>query len=155
RDALADPLGEDLRVRDEEVVAHELDLRSQRTSELAPALPVLLSEAVLDRHQGIGLRPLLVHRDELVRALRATPRLLEDVLLPVVELARRHVEGERDLAACLVAGGADRVYDRVETFLVRLQVGSEAALVAHGGAPALLLEERLQVVEDLDSRAQR
>ena len=66
-----------------------------------------------------------------------------------------HVEGERDLLARLVAGGGDRLEDHLDAFLVRLDVGREAALVADRRGVALLLERALERVEGLGARAQR
>ena len=73
-DPFVDPLGQDLRVGDEEVVADELDLGAEGLREVPPAVPVLLAEAVLDGDDGIGLHPLLVHRDHLVGGLRSRRR---------------------------------------------------------------------------------
>src|SRR6185436_11037137 len=55
RDALAHALLQDLRVRDEEVVSDELDLRTEALGQLAPAAPVVLREAVLDRYDRIAV----------------------------------------------------------------------------------------------------
>src|SRR3546814_1966165 len=47
-DALADALGEALRVGDEDVVADELHLAAEALGERRPAVPIVLAHAVLD-----------------------------------------------------------------------------------------------------------
>ena len=51
-DAALDALGDDLRVGDEQIVADQLDPTAQRLGERAPAIPVVLGHAVLDRRIG-------------------------------------------------------------------------------------------------------
>ena len=74
--------------------------------------------------------------------------------LLVVELGGSHVEGDADLLARLVAGGGDGVHDVVQGVLVGLHLRSEAALVAEAGVQALLLQDVLQGVVDLDASLQ-
>src|SRR5512135_544252 len=64
-DALRDPLPQDRRIGDEDVIPHDLDLLSQRVREHLPAFPVILGETVLDRHDRVLAAKVLVERDEL------------------------------------------------------------------------------------------
>ena len=74
--------------------------------------------------------------------------------LLVVELGGSHVEADADLLARLVAGGGDGVHDVLEGVLVGLHLRGEAALVAEAGVQALLLQDVLQGVVDLDASVQ-
>ena len=73
----------------------------------------------------------------------------------MVELGRRRVDGQRDVAAGGEPGLADRLHDQVERRPVVLEVRREAALVAHAGRQAVLLEHRLERVVGLHAPAQR
>src|SRR5579872_1537627 len=151
RDALLDPLPEDLLVRDEDVVAHELDPRAVLPGEGGPALPVILGEAVLDRDDRILGEPLLVALPELGRGhLRLG---LREALAPVAavlpELGGGAVEGERDLVAGLPPRLLDRLEEELEDGVVVLGARREAALVAHARREAFPFQDLLQVVEDL------
>ncbi len=73
----------------------------------------------------------------------------------MVELGRGRVDGQRDVAARGEPGLADRLDDQVERGPVVLQVRREAALVAHAGGQAVLLEHRLERVVGLRAPAQR
>src|SRR3546814_6218890 len=53
-DALADALGEALRVGDEDVVADELHLAAEALGERRPAVPIVLAHAVLDGEDGVA-----------------------------------------------------------------------------------------------------
>jgi hypothetical protein len=64
------------------------------------------------------------------------------------------VERERHLLARLQAGRLDRLHDERERLLVRGEVRRVAALVAHAGRGALLLQHALERVEDLGAVAQ-
>ena len=62
---------------------------------------------------------------------------------------------EHDVAACLVAGLADRGHDELERGVRRRQVRRKAALVADIGVVAGLLQFAAQGVEDFRAAAQR
>ena len=68
RGALADALGQALRVGDEEVVADELDVAAELGVELPPAGPVVLRQAVLDADDGVLGAPALPVGDQLLAA---------------------------------------------------------------------------------------
>ena len=75
--------------------------------------------------------------------------VLEHVAAVLEDLAGRRIERDVDVAARLVAGGLDPGDEHLERLRVRLEIGSEAALVAARGAEAAVLQGRLQRVEDL------
>src|SRR6185295_18990726 len=78
---------------------------------------------------------------------------LEQVGTVAVELARRRVERERDLLA--VPGALRGLEDRLAGLVRRGEVRREAALVAHPGGQALLVEELLQLLVCLGADPQR
>jgi len=57
RDPLRDPLLQDLRVRDEEIVADELHFPAQTIGKKLPALPVVLRHPVFDTDDRIAVAP--------------------------------------------------------------------------------------------------
>ena len=102
-------ISEDLRVRDEEVIAHELNLLTERLRELRPAFPVAFSHAVFDRDHGVLLDPALKHRDPLFSGEGlALLREGVEVLFRVIELGARAVETDRDIVARTEAGLLNR-----------------------------------------------
>ena len=60
-DGLGDPLG----VRDQQIVADQLDPVAEPLAQVLPARPVVLAEAVLERHDGIAVNPVGPQVDEL------------------------------------------------------------------------------------------
>ncbi len=135
---MLDALGEDAGVRDEDVVAHELDLAAQRLGHEPPAVLVLLGDAVLDRNDGVALHPVLVEPDHLLGSLAGLVGLVEHVLPVLEELARGRVEGERDLFTRLEARLLDGREDHLDRLVVGLQARCKSALIADGRVVALL-----------------
>jgi hypothetical protein len=64
------------------------------------------------------------------------------------------VHGDHEVLARLVPGGGDGLHDELQGVLVALEVGGEAALVAHGGGAALGGDDLFQAVEDLGAHPQ-
>ena len=142
-----------LGVGDEQIVADQLHRAPQALGERLPAVPVLLVHAVLDRDDRIArgeVRPVV---GQLLRAQRAA-LVLEHVAALAVELAARGIERDRHIGAGLVAGGLDARDEHLQRLLVGVQVGREAALVAHGRAQSALAQGALEGVEDLGAHAQ-
>ena len=75
--------------------------------------------------------------------------------LGVVDLRGGGIEGDADVVARRVARPFDRLHEHLHRFLVRREVGGEAALVAHRGRQAALVQQRLQRVVRLDAPTQR
>src|SRR5207244_11782285 len=98
-DALRDAAGEEPLVGHEHVVADELHARAERRGQPAPAGPVVLPEAVLDRDDRVRRAPALVEGDQLVGRAPRAARLAKHVAVAVRELARRRIERERAGAA--------------------------------------------------------
>mmetsp|Transcript_54085 Transcript_54085/g.136063 ORF Transcript_54085/g.136063 Transcript_54085/m.136063 type:complete len:475 (-) Transcript_54085:104-1528(-) len=144
-----------LDVGDEEVVADDLDLLAEVLGHLGVALKVVLVEGVLYRHHRVLVAELLVHVRQLVAAdlLAAVVgrRLEVQVVLLVlgVELGCGDVHADFDLS--VVSGVLDGGHEELEALHVVLDVGGEAALVAHvGGVGAvLLLDDVLEAVVHL------
>ena len=66
------PAGDPFRVGDEQVVADELDRVAEPLGEVLPAVPVVLGQAVLDRHDRIARSPVGPQVDELPGVQRPT-----------------------------------------------------------------------------------
>ncbi|TYZ50787.1 hypothetical protein PybrP1_012753, partial [[Pythium] brassicae (nom. inval.)] len=155
------------RVRDREVVAHNLHVRADLLRELDPRVPVVLVERVLDRHdraRALGLRDeALVELDKLVRRDLVRVRgvrvlkvqVVSRVLAARVELGRRDVHAEPDLVR--VPGLLDRLLNQVDCLGVLEDVGREAALVAHGRGvePVARVDHLLEVVVHLAANLHR
>ena len=150
-DALLETLG----VGDEQVVAHQLHLVANAAGKLDPAVPVLLGHAVLDGDDGIGVDELLPVIDHLgARVLNALALELVHAGLGVVELGRRRVHGVHEVDAGLKAGLLHGLGDVLERLGIGLEVGGEAALVAHAAAQAGLVQHALKGVVDLGTPTQ-
>src|SRR5919197_1263806 len=145
-DAVAQPL----RVRDEEVVADELDALSELAREVHPAVPVVLGQRVFDRDDRVALDELGPEPGHL-GARELAP--LEPVGAVAVDLARGWVERDRDALA--VPGGLGRVHDRVDRRFARLEIGREATLVADTSREAAVVEDALERVVDLGADPNR
>ena len=150
-DALLEALG----VGDEQVVAHQLHLIANALGELNPAVPVLLGHAVLDGDDGIGVDELLPVIDHLgARVLHALALELIHTGLGVVELGRGRIHGVHEVDAGLKAGLLDGLGNVLERLGIGLEVGREAALVAHAAAKARLVQHALEGVVDLGAPTQ-
>ena len=152
-DAAVDALPQAAHVGDEQVVADELDPVTDRAGELGPALPVVLSHAVLDRHDRVALDEALPVGDHLVGVEHlAFPG--EVIRAISVQLTHRRIEGDGDL----LTRGESRLGDRFDKggdrLLVGRQVGGEAALVAHRRRQAAVVEQVLQGVVRLHAPPQ-
>ncbi len=134
------PRRESLDVGDEQVVADELHARADTLRQRRPAVPVVFGHAVFDRHDRVARAEVGEIVGELGRRERAV-LAGEHVLAVLEELARRGVDRERDLVARRVARALDRVNKQLQRFLVRREIGREAAFVAEPGRELALLQQ--------------
>jgi hypothetical protein len=153
-----DSLLDELRVGDGKVIADNLEVGG--LVEVAPGLPVVLGEGVLDRNNGVLGGELLVLVGKL---LVSDPLALIGVgvlevkvvllLVGFVELGGGNVHGDLDLAS--VASLLNGVGDEVKSLLSGLNVGSDATLVTDvaGRLAVPLLGEGLQLLVDLSTLA--
>ena len=153
-DAAGDALLQARHVRDEEIVANELDPVPDRAGQMLPAIPVVFRHPVLDRDDRIAGAPVLIELDER-RRIERSPFALELVLAFLVELARRGVEGDRHILARLITGLLDCLHDQLQRVFVGAQVRRKTALIPHSGRQALLLQHALERLVDLGDRAHR
>ena len=122
-------------VGDEEIVADELHFGADLLRDQFPARPIVFRHAVFDRDDRIfggelgEIIGLLLRRAGLALAFVNVRAVLE-------EFAGRRIEREKDIAARLVAGLADRLHDEIERGFRRRQVGRKAAFVADVGIVA-------------------
>lgn len=126
--------------------------------EVAPGLPVVLGEGVLNADNGVLASKRLVEVGKLLvgeplGGVALGVLEIQVVLLGVglVELAGGNVKGNLDLAG--VAGLLNGVGDQVESLLGSLNVGGNTTLVTNvtSGLAVLLLGERLELVVDLST----
>ena len=151
-----DALGQALRVRHEQVVAHQLHLAADAVGQLLPAVPVFLGHAVLDADD----RELLDERGPIVdhlvaRKLAALAGQHVLARLSVVELGRSRVHREHDVGTGLVTCRLARLHDVLERLFVRLEVRRETALVAYAAAESRIMQNLLQRVVDLGAPTKR
>ena len=121
-----------------------------------PSGPIVFGEAIFDGNDGELADPIDPELRHLLRGARGFVGLLEYVFAAglVVELARCGIERDGDVFAGLVAGGRDGFENDLDGFVVRFQVGREAAFVADRRGVAALVQHRLQAMEDFDAHAQ-
>ena len=147
------------RVGDGQVVSNDLDVLG--LIEVAPGLPVVLGEGILDRDNGVLLGEVSV---ELGKLLVGDPLggvavgvlEVEIVLLGIllVELARGNVHG--NLHGAGVSSLLDGLGDEVQSLLGGLDIGGDATLVTDVASrlAVLLLGEALEVVVNLGTLAE-
>src|SRR3954463_2130560 len=136
------------------------------TNSVSTAQPAQSSSAIPSSIDAIGYAPtpapvrrdgIRAHRPGEILGLRlpvARPAFARVVIGPVAEeLGGRAVERQHHVPPGLEPGRLDRPHDEVERRLGRGQVGGEAALVAHVGVVAGLLEGGLERVEHRRAQA--
>jgi hypothetical protein len=144
-DSLVDSLLKDLRIRAEDIVAHQLDLAPESDRQIPPALPVVLPHAILQEHDRVLLGPRLPDFDQLVGGDRLLGGFEEHVLPVVPHFTGGRVEADRDIGGRLVAGFGDRFQNQLDSFIVRFQIGSEPPFIAHRGAVSFAFSTCLSV----------
>ncbi len=121
----------------EQVIAHDLNFRSERRCERLPSCPIALGESIFDRTNRPLRAPGLpesnhfvaredalgITLEEAVALLAARPRFLG-------EFARGGIEADENLATEVVACNFDGARDEIKRFFVALEIRCEAALVA-------------------------
>ena len=146
------------RVGDSQVITDNLNVLG--LGEVAPGLPVVLGEGVLDADDGVllgkvsvELRKLLIGEPLGGVALRVLEVQVVLLLLSLVELAGGNVHGDLDLTG--VAGLLDGLGDEVKGLIGGLDVGGDTALVTDvaSGVTVLLLGKSLELVVDLGTLA--
>ena len=113
RRVLLDRPGDPLGVRDQQVVADELDGRPQPLGQVPPALPVVLGEAVLERDDRVARGPIGPQVDQLTGIERPA-------------LARQHVARRRAVDAGALLDELARRRDRARS-RCRCPAGSRPA----------------------------
>lgn len=128
--------------------------------EVAPGLPVVLSEGVLDADDGVLASQRLVQVGQLLvgeplGGVAVGVLEVKVVLLGVglVELARGNIHSDVDLAG--VTGLLDGLGDQVESLLGGLDIGGNTTLVTDvtGRLAVLLLGQSLELLVDLSTLA--
>jgi hypothetical protein len=147
------------RVGDSQVITDDLEVGG--LVEVAPGLPVVLSEGVLDGDNGVLGSEGLVEVGKLLvgeplggvaLGILEVKIVLLGILL--VELAGGNIHGNLDLAS--VASLLNGLGDEVESLLGGLNIRSDTTLVTDvtGGLTVLLLGESLELLVDLSTLAE-
>ena len=134
----------------EQVITHQLHLGSETLGQELPAVPVVLSQAVLDRDDRELLHQLLQLPHHLGTVVAAA---IEGIATVLEEFGTGHVECQGDLLTGLVAGFLDRLHQNLTGFHVA-QIRSEATLITHGCAHPPGLEQPFEGVEHFGTHAQ-
>src|SRR5208282_2842141 len=137
---LGDRAADYSRVGYQDVVADELDARSEFARQLFPSGPVVLSQSIFQRDDWIAADPIGVKFGHRLGIARLSAGAREDVFPIFVELAGRRIKRDPGVLARTIARFHDRFQDQLQRLLVGAQTGSEAALVADGGGIAERLE---------------
>ena len=154
RDPAADAFAQDLRVGDEDVIAHQLDIAAEAIRQQLPAVPVVLRHRVFDAEDRVLVGPGREIVGEFSR--RQLQALGCQVIASIaMELGGRAIETDDDLLAGGVAGPLDGLENQIERRLVAGQVGGEPAFVADSGRHATRVEQLLEGLEDLGPATQR
>ena len=148
--ASVDALLEELGVRHEEIVTHELRCCTELVRELLPGHPVAFGATVFDGDDRILGAEVRVEFHHFVTRQLAAAALLEDVgFVAGVEFRGGYVEGQEDVLACFVTGILHGGEDGFQRGFGAVELRSETTFVTDGGAEALLLQYALEGVEDL------
>ena len=115
---LFDPALQARDARHEKIVPDELHSVAQRGGQLLPPVPVVLSQAVLDRNDRIPVRPLGVERDHAARVER-TLLARERVVAIAIELGRSGIERDRRIHTRAISRALDGSEHELERLLVR------------------------------------
>ncbi len=151
---LFDAALQDAGVRDKKIVTHDLHLVTYCGDKLTPTRPVGFGEAVFDRHDGVVVDPFLPEGNHFAGGL-GFAFAGEHVLAVFVDLARRRVEGDKNVFARSVARLFDRFTNKLDRFAVAAQVGREPAFIPNGRRIPLLLQDAAQRVKNFGTPAQR
>jgi hypothetical protein len=145
---------QDLRIGDEDVIAHQLYRLAEGACELRPAVPVRLAHAVLDADDRVACSKVSEIGGELRGGEAA---LLAGELIAAVtkELRARHVQPQVHLAPGVEAGALDGLQDERERCLVGLEARGESTLIANRRRQSTGGEQPPQRVEHLGAVAQR
>ena len=147
------------RVGDSQVITDDLEVGG--LVEVAPGLPVVLSEGVLNADNGVlgsqGLvevSQLLVGEPLGLVAVGVLEVQVVLLLLDLVELAGGNIHGDVDLAG--VTSLLDGLGDQVQSLLGSLNIGSDTTLVTDvtSGLAVLLLGKGLELLVDLSTLAE-
>ena len=109
--------------------------------------------AVFDADDRVLVHPGGQHVGPLLGGELQAAFAFQHIVAVLVELARGAVQAQGDLLACRVARSFDGLQDQADGRFVVLDARSEAALVAHGGADALVVQDLLERVEHLGTPA--
>ena len=151
-EAILDALPQPRRVGDEQIVAHQLHTAAKLIGEDLPAVHIVFAHPVLDgedRIIGAQAGPVIAHlrrRQRQAFAVQVIGTILE-------EFGGSGIERQHHVVAGLEAGLFNGGHDEIERGAGAVQIGREAAFIAHRRVVALRLEFALQRVEDFGTPA--
>src|SRR3990172_2006705 len=130
-------------------------LTAELGGELLPGFPIVLRQAILDRDDRVLAHPIgpEAHHPLPVELFSFAAKVIA-FLIGVVELGGRRIQCQRHLVGRFEACLDDRLQNDLDRLGVRLERRRVAALVAHQGRVAPLLEDPPQGMVDLRAPAQ-
>ena len=130
RIAELNPLFQPFRIRHEQIVAHQLNLAAEPRGKLAPAVPILLAERVLNRVniKSVGEVAPIINQ---LRAGLCDIRLRQRIPARLRDPFRaRRINRNHKIISHTVAGVLDRRDNQLECLFIARQIRRKAALIA-------------------------
>ena len=154
-DAFVDAAGEALRIRDEEIVADELNFAAERLRQKFPAVPIFFAEAVFDGNNRIIFEEALVIRDHARRVLGrvVAGQMIEAVIAQ--NFGRCDVERESNVFPGAIARFFNRFANDFNRRFVGRQIRRKAAFVADRRRESLAFEHALERLVHFGAHAER
>ena len=151
--AFFNAFGQDFRVGDEQVVAHQLHFAAQFVGQQFPACPVVFVHAVFDGDNRVFGDQVGQIIGEFFAGVGFAFGF-QVVFAVFIKFAGRAIQCEQYVFAGFVACFFGGFHHQLQGFFVAVQVGCEAAFVAHGGGEAFAVAQFFQVVEDFRAATQ-
>jgi len=151
--ARVNALGQNGRVGDKDVVAHELHGISQLERQIPPTVPILFAQAVLNGQDRILGRKFTQPVDHFGRG-EGLVFAGQHIAAIAEKLGGGRVYAQSHFVAGLITGFLNGLDQVAESLFVILQVGGETAFVAHAGGMAVRMQNGFQGMKDLGPDAQ-
>ena len=133
-----------------------MDFAPEFVREFLPIRPIALRAAVLDTDDGIPGAECGIEIHQFIAGQLAAGALFKDVVAVArVKFRTGCVEREKDLFARLVAGVSGRLQNRFNRGFGAVEFRRETAFIADRRGQPLLLQHRLERMENLGGGAQR
>jgi len=152
---------QELGVRDKQVIANDLNLGTKQSGHRLPTSPITFGESIFNRSNRPASAPFFPHANHFVAADDALGIALEEAVTflaacgrLVGQFTRRRIEANENLSTEVVSSRINRACDEFERFLVCLEIRGKSALVSDGGRKPTIVQNTLERVINLNTRAQ-